>query len=334
MYRFSMMAHNLRFIGWITTGFFIWSIITLNMQRLSWKDVLSSQNCSDFLNQAEPSTNGMRAAVVVTTVCNPTDLQNDLFSAYAHAASKSNCTFVVLSDMTTCAYNAASLNYTRTWRTIEYTFDQLSVAVPALSATSHSNPLWAAHTPALTLLLKEQCNAYWIVEADALFHGNMFEFFARVDSQADLLMQYKISEPSMVNIGQLHYFASSWPHGTLRPLDTAVTYKGKEHVFRISRRLLGHFDNLHRVGVLQWSEFFVPTVCELSHYTCEQLDGNITGKPFSWEQNKAVSQSQWPSLQDNLWYHPVKWTTWGQTEEHGNATAASSLRALILGHYA
>ena len=209
----------------------------------------------------------------------------------------------------------------------EYTQDDMTAAYPALAALRESDAAmgrtkelqsgryslaWGFHTEAINLWFvalpeRERYAHVWVFEDDVGFSGDLAHFLASCEHcEADLLAD------TIVPCAQGWWWTETVSPGYAERVPADRRVQAREHVQRLSRRLLLALHGLAQQGVVGWSEQSTPTLCEWLGMALGPIPGHLVGHVFSWDGRVLQSDfDKWrraksPRYRNKL-FHALKW---------------------------
>jgi hypothetical protein len=209
----------------------------------------------------------------------------------------------------------------------EYTQDDMTAAYPALAAlresdaamgrtkelqSGHYSLAWGFHTEAINLWFvalpeRERYAHVWVFEDDVGFSGDLAHFLASCERcEADLLAD------TIVPCAQGWWWTETVSPGYAERVPADRRVQAREHVQRLSRRLLLALHGLAQQGVVGWSEQSTPSLCAWMGMALGPIPGHLVGHVFSWDGRVLQSDfDKWrraksPRYRNKL-FHALKW---------------------------
>jgi hypothetical protein len=209
----------------------------------------------------------------------------------------------------------------------EYTQGDMTATYPALVALRESDAAmgrtkelqsgryslaWGFHTEAINLWFvalpeRERYAQVWVFEDDVGFSGDLAHFLASCEQcEADLLAD------TIVPCAQGWWWTETVSPGYAERVPAERRVQAREHVQRLSRRLLLALHSLAQEGVVGWSEQSTPTLCEWLGMALAPIPAHFIGHVFSWDGRVLQSDfEKWrraksPRFRNKL-FHALKW---------------------------
>lgn len=126
---------------------------------------------------------------------------------------------------------------------------------------SHCHPSFFAGPPRIKGVRSLETNEQyvWVIEADALYVGNVNEF---IDHHINVTADYIGADIQPVNPRWSHINEATWS------VPVSHIMHKKDHVERFSITLLQFLFALLKLNLVAWSEVFAPTICSLQDHWC------------------------------------------------------------------
>eukprot|EP01062_Namystynia_karyoxenos_P007671 TRINITY_DN12691_c0_g1_i1.p1 TRINITY_DN12691_c0_g1~~TRINITY_DN12691_c0_g1_i1.p1 ORF type:complete len:414 (+),score=103.95 TRINITY_DN12691_c0_g1_i1:153-1244(+) len=187
---------------------------------------------------------------------------------------------------------------------------------PNLTSNGRASLAWGFHNEATGLWWNEhgrdRYDFVWRMEDDAAWAGDCSELVAAyANDAADLIAnrRWTMLQDSDEKEG-LWCWANAASQNFLQSIPMHMRRHCREHVVRVSGRLLDALDNCSLDGVTAWSEMATVTLCQVLGYVDRDFDASHVGYQFSW--CGSVDAATWAALRADphrasRLYHPLKW---------------------------
>ncbi|KAL1526754.1 hypothetical protein AB1Y20_015450 [Prymnesium parvum] len=153
---------------------------------------------------------------------------------------------------------------------------------------------WGFHTEALCLWWEDVGRCFsnvWVFEDDVGYTGDISTLLEDFRSAPEDLVAFLLKTPLPPS---WHWYdASSRRFKRRFPVGSKKRRKIREHVVRISFRLMEKLDECSRRGEIAWSECSIPSIClDEPGMTCFDLHPYV--KKYNW--NSRVTEREWEAL--------------------------------------
>ncbi|GAB5365160.1 hypothetical protein AAMO2058_001033100 [Amorphochlora amoebiformis] len=179
------------------------------------------------------------------------------------------------------ALRTALSSVTRERDTIYYLSQSLFLSFSRCTRPSNALVSSGFHGEALGVWWRanrDKCHYLWVIEEDVGITGSIVAMIQEYDGNDSDLLAYGIT-----NILPGWYFEGvALPKFRYR-ISGNPRFNTREHVQRLSNRLLEAIDDWSSFGALTWSEESIPTICVAEGYLCSDLSLEHIGQPFMWD---------------------------------------------------